>query len=53
MMINEKIPALYREEWPILAKGGIVLWVPGARLSQEARVTRKTEGLLELSFYRK
>ena len=53
MMINEKIPVLYREEWPLLSKGDDVLWVPGGRLSKKILVTSKTTELLELSFIRK
>ena len=53
MMINEKIPVLYREEWPLLSSGEVILWVPGARLSQDVMVTRKTTELVELSFSRK
>jgi tRNA(Ile)-lysidine synthase len=53
LMINEKIPALYREEWPLLSSADKILWVPGGRLSQDARVTKKTEGIVELAFVRK
>ncbi len=53
MMINEKIPALYRAEWPLLSSGDVVLWIPGGRLSQKILVTRKSSELLELSFTRK
>lgn len=53
MMINEKIPVLYREEWPLLSSGDVILWVPGGRLSQQVMVTRKSTELLELSFTRK
>jgi len=53
MMINEKIPALYREEWPLLSSGDVILWVPGGRLSQQVLVTRKSIELVELSFTRK
>ena len=53
LMINEKIPALYREEWPLIAAGDLIIWVPGARLSQSARVTRGTAEIVELAFFRK
>jgi tRNA(Ile)-lysidine synthase len=53
MMINEKIPALYRDKWPLLAVGSKVLWVPGGRISQEAEVNQDTTSLLELAFIRK
>jgi len=53
MMINEKIPVLYREEWPLLSSGDVILWVPGGRLGQQVLVTRKSTELVELSFTRK
>jgi len=53
LMINEKIPALYRDDWPILVSNDNVLWVPGGRIGQEARVTRETSEITELFFSRK
>ena len=52
MMINEKIPAPYREDWPLISGKDMILWVPGGRLSQEASITRESESLLELKFIR-
>jgi len=53
MMINEKIPAPYREDWPLISGKDMILWVPGGRLSQEASITRESESLLELKFIRR
>lgn len=53
MMINEKIPAPYREDWPLVVGENSVLWVPGGRLSQEASITAESESLLELKFIRR
>jgi len=53
MMINEKIPAPYREDWPLISGKEMILWVPGGRLSQEASITRESESLLELKFIRR
>jgi tRNA(Ile)-lysidine synthase len=53
MMINEKIPASYREDWPLISRNDMVLWVPGGRLSQEASITRESDSLLELKFIRR
>ncbi len=53
LMINEKIPGLYREDWPLLSNGDEVLWVPGGRLSKNIMVTRETAELIEISFIRK
>lgn len=53
LMINEKIPAPYREDWPIVVREGEILWVPGGRLSREAKITDKTDAVLELRFIRR
>ncbi|MEJ2448528.1 MAG: tRNA lysidine(34) synthetase TilS, partial [Anaerolineales bacterium] len=53
LMINEKIPAPYRENWPLVAGQEGVLWVPGGRLSRESRITEKTVSVLELRFIRR
>lgn len=53
MMINEKIPAPYREDWPLISGIEKVLWVPGGRLSQEASITGESRSLLELKFIRR
>ena len=53
MMINEKIPAPYREDWPLIGGQDSILWVPGGRLSQEASITRESKSLLELKFIRR
>ena len=53
MMINEKIPAPYREDWPLISGKDMILWVPGGRLSQEASITGESESLVELKFIRR
>jgi len=53
MMINEKIPALYRDDWPLIASDDDILWVPGGRLSRIAQVTSDTTEIVELVFIRK
>jgi tRNA(Ile)-lysidine synthase len=52
MMINEKIPGPYRADWPLIAAEEGILWVPGGRLSREARITEDTKVILEFRFYR-
>ena len=52
LMINEKTPALYRELWPLIGTGDTILWVPGGRVSHQARVTIETQELIKLSFYK-
>ncbi|MCJ7734163.1 MAG: tRNA lysidine(34) synthetase TilS, partial [Anaerolineales bacterium] len=53
LMINEKIPAPYRADWPLIVGPDEILWVPGGRLSQNARITKDTKSLLELKFERR
>ncbi len=53
MMINEKIPAPYREDWPLISGKGTILWVPGGRLSQEASITGDSDSLVEFKFIRR
>jgi tRNA(Ile)-lysidine synthase len=53
LMINEKIPSPYRELWPLVVRDDEVLWVPGGRLSHQARITKDTQGVYKLAFYQK
>jgi tRNA(Ile)-lysidine synthase len=53
MMINEKIPSPYREDWPIIAAEEGIIWVPGGRMSESARITSETENILALRFVRR
>ena len=52
LMINEKIPALYRELWPIVVQADTTLWIPGGRVSHQARVTAETQEIIKLAFYK-
>ena len=52
LMINEKIPAPYRPDWPLVAGEKGILWVPGGRLSREAQITADTQAVLEFRFIR-
>ncbi len=52
-MINVKLPARWRDRWPLLVDAsGRVLWVPGYRPSDEAKVTPKTARILHLRMRR-
>jgi tRNA(Ile)-lysidine synthase len=53
MMINEKIPAPYREDWPLITGNDSILWVPGGRLSQDVSITRESVSLVEMKFIRR
>jgi len=52
LMINEKIPAPYRANWPMVSGEKGILWVPGGRMSRDSRITEETQAVLEFRFYR-
>ena len=52
LMINEKIPALYRELWPLVVQSDTTLWIPGGRVSHQARVTAETKEIVKLTIYK-
>jgi tRNA(Ile)-lysidine synthetase-like protein len=53
-MINEKIPAAWRDHVPLLVgAGGQVTWVCGWRIDERARVTAETQQVAWLHFERK
>ncbi|MFN2113827.1 MAG: tRNA lysidine(34) synthetase TilS C-terminal domain-containing protein [Anaerolineales bacterium] len=47
------MPAPYREKWPLIVREEEILWVPGGRLSREARITEQTDAVVELRFIRR
>lgn len=53
LMINEKIPAPYRADWPVVAGDKGILWVPGGRLSRQGRISEDTQAVFELRFIRR
>ena len=48
-MIDEKIPADQRDRIPVVAQGSHVLWIPGYRLSEGAKVSDETNMILEIT----
>ncbi len=51
-MINVKLPARWRDRWPLLVDAsGRVLWIPGYRPSDEAKVTPKTRQAVHLRLF--
>lgn len=49
LMINQKIPRLARQYWPLLVSGDDVLWVPGLHFAHAYRITESTGKVLHLS----
>lgn len=46
--INQKIPAHWRERWPLVCSGGAVAWVVGIRPSEACKVRKDTQRVLHL-----
>ena len=46
-MVNEKIPAVLRDQIPLLAEGDHVLWITGGRISEAYKVSETTARILE------
>jgi tRNA(Ile)-lysidine synthase len=47
-LIDEKVPGQMRDAIWILAEGSHAIWVPGGRMSEEYRITKQTERILEV-----
>lgn len=47
-MIEEKVPASYRNRIWLLAAGSHVIWVPGGRMSSYYKVTAQTKNILQM-----
>lgn len=52
-MIEDKIPAPYRNRIWLLADGSHVIWVPGGRMSSYYKVTAQTKNILQVKIERK
>jgi tRNA(Ile)-lysidine synthase len=49
-MINAKIPRAWRGKIPLLVSPAQILWIPGWRIDERAKVTDKTRRILSLAF---
>jgi tRNA(Ile)-lysidine synthase len=49
-MTNAKIPRAWRDHIPLLVSPTQVLWIPGWRIDERAKVTEKTTRILSLAF---
>ena len=52
VMINRKVPRRVRDRWPLVLSGEEILWIPGHRVSEKARITTETRRRLELGLKR-
>lgn len=48
IFIDEKIPHAARQIWPIFTQGDQLIWIPGLKRSNRAKVTKETEKLLKV-----
>jgi tRNA(Ile)-lysidine synthase len=52
VMINLKLPKRARSTWPLVCSGQDILWIPGYRQSQLARLTPESRLILHLTLRR-
>jgi tRNA(Ile)-lysidine synthetase-like protein len=53
LMINEKIPARARSQWPVVYTGRKAVWVPGMRLSQAYQIGKDTQRVAHIRMWQK
>jgi len=51
-MINEHIPAFARKNYPLICSGTKIIWMPGIKAGQNARVSSSTLRILHISLLR-
>ena len=52
LMINLKLTKLARATWPLICSGSEIVWVPGYRISELARIKPDTSRVIHLTLYR-
>jgi len=50
-LVKAKIPTSWRPTLPLLCSGATILWIPGVRLSEQARVTPTTCHVVKCTLY--
>jgi tRNA(Ile)-lysidine synthase len=50
-MVNQKIPAAVRAQWPLVVCGADIVWVAGLRLDERYKVRPSTQRVARLRFY--
>ncbi len=53
LMINEKIPAQARKYWPLILSGEEIIWIPGLRISEQAKIVTDSSQVCRMKIYRK
>lgn len=52
LLVNLKVPQRLRSNWPLVCAGEEIIWVPGLRQADFARVTDKTRRVVRLALSR-
>ncbi len=45
---NEKLPRELRKTWPLVCESETIIWVPGYRISEKAKITSSTDRVVHL-----
>jgi tRNA(Ile)-lysidine synthase len=52
LMINLKLPKRARAAWPLVCSGADILWIPGYRMSHQARIKPSSRLIVHLTLHR-
>lgn len=52
LLVNLKVPQRLRAAWPLVCAGEEIIWAPGLRQSNLARVTDKTRRVVQLALFK-
>jgi tRNA(Ile)-lysidine synthase len=47
--VNHKVPRQARKNWPVVASGQLIVWIPGYTISELAAVTNQTRKVVKIS----
>ena len=47
-MINRKLPAMMRDQWPIVSTNQQIVWFVGYQIDERVRVTENSESVVYL-----
>jgi tRNA(Ile)-lysidine synthase len=50
LLTDARVPTHVRVDWPVVLSGRTVIWVPGVKLSEEAKIEASTVRVIGLSF---
>ena len=50
--INNKIPKIARESWPLILSNENVIWVPGLQVADRVKITQETDRIIKMTVSR-